>query len=300
MSHLFSEQANRNNAKKGAFTCTGSEFLTIAPVVLRYFKNVVQPRGLLAKEVASMIAALEVVELLQATRTGSVSPEQLSRAIFKHLDLCLASYGEEFCKPKHHYSMHLPDMLRRFGYLLSTFVQERKHRLVLRYGRDRKNLRSFDAGLIEDITCHQVWQLQQHFYFALTTAKPQGKFVFALQELFPNVAVHGMAILNAISVNGGKASSGDIVSFWDDGQMHLGELFFSVGVKSTEHVSFSFVSKWQASKADGSWVTFLLPSSETNVLKIECKCLDTVVTHRMAHDRKSCSVHLPPELRAES
>lgn len=35
--------------------------------------------------------------------------------------------------PKHHYGLHLPGQLARCGVLLSCFVHERKHRLVVKY-----------------------------------------------------------------------------------------------------------------------------------------------------------------------
>jgi len=62
--HLFRPSANANNAKKGSFTCTGSEFLTLAPVLHRYFDRVVRGRGKLMANVDSMVACLAVVLLL--------------------------------------------------------------------------------------------------------------------------------------------------------------------------------------------------------------------------------------------
>ena len=35
INRLFSESSNKNNLKKAGFTCSGSEFLTLAPIVLR-------------------------------------------------------------------------------------------------------------------------------------------------------------------------------------------------------------------------------------------------------------------------
>ena len=58
----------------------------------------------------------------------------------------VAAYGPTACKPKHHYALHLPGMLQRHGTLISTFTHERKHRVVKRYLRPRKTLRSFETG----------------------------------------------------------------------------------------------------------------------------------------------------------
>ena len=41
LTHLFERSANKNNYNKGSFTSTGSDLLTLAPVLLRYFTKVV-------------------------------------------------------------------------------------------------------------------------------------------------------------------------------------------------------------------------------------------------------------------
>ena len=153
---LFTVSANKNNSKNGSFTCTGSQFLSLAPVLMRYLRKVVLPRGQFVAHVESMLACLEVLELVQSVKTGTVAHTDLREAIVKHLVLYKSCYGSEAFRPKHHYALHLPYMLQRHGFLLMTFTHERKHRLVTRYTRDRKNLKSFDAGVIEDITCHQL------------------------------------------------------------------------------------------------------------------------------------------------
>ena len=59
--HLFGTSANNNNLKKAGFTCLGSEFLTIAPVLHRYFSKVVVPRGKLLEHAMSMLVVLVVI-----------------------------------------------------------------------------------------------------------------------------------------------------------------------------------------------------------------------------------------------
>lgn len=159
VSHLFSAEKNANNAKKSDFSCTGSEFLTIAPVLQRYFDRVVKARGELMPYVLSFLAVLEVVILLTAVRSGEVTAEQLTAAILKHLQLYVLAYGRDMVRPKHHYALHLGPQLLWFGFLLATFIHERKHRLVTRYGKDRKNLKNFEAGSIEEICCHQLFEM---------------------------------------------------------------------------------------------------------------------------------------------
>ena len=46
-----------------------------------------------------------------------------------------ASYGVDSYLPKHHYSVHLPSQLERFGLVPSCFVHERRHKILKRHLR---------------------------------------------------------------------------------------------------------------------------------------------------------------------
>jgi hypothetical protein len=166
--HLFEPAANKNNKKKGSFSCTGSEFLTLAPVIHRYFTEVVAKRAeqcpKFMNHARSMAAVCKVIILLVFLPTSGLSWEQLAIAIHEHIELYKLVYGAETMRPKHHYVLHLPDMLRRFEFLFSTFVHERKHRLAKRYMVPRKNTKSFERGVMEDVTNHQLWELEQTFF----------------------------------------------------------------------------------------------------------------------------------------
>ena len=270
----------------------------LAPILHSYFQKVVRPRERenLLPYVDSMLAVLEVVMLLQSSKTCTVTPPELSAAIEKHLKLHWASWGELHCRPKHHYALHLADMLERFGYLLASFVHERKHRLVNKYGRDRRNAKAFDCGLIEDITCHQLWELQQAFYFATHESKPTGIMRRLVQDLLPDVAPDAISMLSHIAVNGGRASPGDIVAFFQDGELQVGEMLLAVGMQSTTPVSTAFIAKWQQLDLEGMWL--MCRMSDSNVCQIDIKCLDSVLPYKPASD-STCAVFVPPELRPQ-
>ena len=100
-------------------------------------------------------------------KCNKTSPDKLAEAIKKHFDLFVEAYGKEKIRPKNHYLLHLPDMLAEFGTLIMTFVHERKHRAVKRYTQYRCNLRSWSASVIEEISCHNAWELQLPFFSAI-------------------------------------------------------------------------------------------------------------------------------------
>ena len=291
--HLFSADSNRNNYKKGSFTCTATEFLALTPVLHRYFTRVVAQRGQRMSFVQSMLAVLTVVMMLQSVKTGTITSDMLFVAIVAHLTLYKDAYGENEMRPKHHYALHLPEMLYTFGFLLSTFTHERKHRIVKRYTRGRQNLKNWALGAIEEITCHQIWENQLAFFLAFSTSYPRKNMLPGLRELFPGVADKAFTLHNHIKCNGGEASAGDVVSCLVDGTVEIGELLMTVGVEAELWSVFSF---WEHSNmdADMTWATYLV---KDNVVKVQTKDIDTVCIYRMSGDGNSCVVHLPYELR---
>ena len=100
--HLFSDSAITDNLKKADFSCTGSEFMTLAPMTQRYFERVVLPRGERVDNVSSLLAVLEALMLLISVKTGTVAADKLEAAIIKHLTLFQATCGDDLVRPKHH------------------------------------------------------------------------------------------------------------------------------------------------------------------------------------------------------
>lgn len=296
---LFADEKIKNNLKNAKFSCTGSEFMAIAPIMHRYLRNVVRSREQedMLPYIDSMLAVLDVVMMLQSCRTGTIKPADLMTAITGHLVLFVDSWGEQYIRPKHHYALHLPDFLERFGYLLASFVHERKHRLINKYTRDRHNLRAYEAGAIEDVTCHQLWECNEPFYFAAKESQPAGLMRTVVEDLFPDISVDAIKILSDISLNGGRASSGDVVAFFQDGRMQIGRLLISLGISSTTPTCYSFIANWQQIKLDGHWITCTM--SDNDVVKIESKYLDSVLINMQSLAESSCTMFLPPELRPQ-
>jgi hypothetical protein len=301
LTHLFSASANQNNSKKGSFSCTGSEFLTLAPVLSRYLRHVALPRGQFLDHINSMLSVLDVVAMLQAVKTGTIHPDELEKAIVQHLQLYKLCDGAKAFRPKHHYALHLPHMLRHHGFLLMTFTHERKHRLVTRYTRDRRNLKNWDSGAIEEITCHQLWELSEPFFGVCNSARALGKILIPLRELFPDVDAGNISILNSINGNGGAINAGDVVSCIVGGHAQLGELMVAVGVRRHAGVyeSYCIVSLWQPdpTSADVVWPKYAV--SRENVIAVPLQHLDTVFTYRMSADLTSCVVYMPLEVRSK-
>ena len=127
--------------------------MSLLPIIAIFLTNVALKRCSWAASIQAvlcLLALIDVVELLGQVRRGVVQPADLMVAIKGHLERYASVYGNDAVRPKHHYALHLPDMLRRFGMLFSCWVHERRHRLVKQYTRDRRNTTSYEVGTAED------------------------------------------------------------------------------------------------------------------------------------------------------
>ena len=92
-----------------------------------------------------------------STRHNRMLPPASARRC--RIGLFKEAYGATMMRPKHHYALHLPLQLRVHGFLVATMTMERKHRVLKRYLRPRRTLVSFEDGIMEEITCFELWQL---------------------------------------------------------------------------------------------------------------------------------------------
>ena len=198
--------------------------------------------------------------------------------------------------PKHHYALHLPTMLANFGVLLSTMVNERKHRLVLQYTRDRDNCKSFEVVSLEEICVHQLWEPVLPFFNSFKTSKPQGRIFHALHELFPGIPDRAFTIHRELKIHGGSASDGDVVSFLYNGRVEYGQLKLSVGIHAEVTELYSLVALWESlgHSSDGSLVNFRCLDL---CIKVQAHALRTVFTHQFSSSGDSCAILIPWELQ---
>ena len=86
LASLFEAARLRQALRVGKFQCDCSEFMTLAPAIGRYLREVVVHRTDDVR-VRSMLAVLDVLEMLPAARTlGAVDHVALGTAIKAHLD----------------------------------------------------------------------------------------------------------------------------------------------------------------------------------------------------------------------
>jgi hypothetical protein len=295
---LFSESACRNNLKKGTFTCLASEFLTVLPAVARYLERVCARRGEAMPHVRSMIAVLQVVEILQSVRRGEVAVHTLRIAIEGHLSLFRLAYGAEWMRPKHHYVLHLPDMLNRFSTLVGTLTMERKHKVAKRIVRNRLNLTRWEWNCMEELTTYHFWELQTPFLKTgpMDQRKPTPLTLMALQDLFPDAEAARITTSQVCRVAHGSACVGDAVCFaCGDGKLGVGELVLNFMVHGEP---FAVLSVWHAvdTCADPTFATYRI---EDHAVVVPTASLELSLSRRDSSDGSVSSVYVPWELRGK-
>ena len=141
------------------FNATASELLSLTPVLGVYFASAGAAAA--GAQVQSLLACVDVVELLCAVKLGVVTVGVLREAINRHVELRLAAYGAgvDDAALKAHATQHLADMLDEHGTLYNCFVLERHHRLLTKYGWEQNNTKSYELGILEQITVEQTADL---------------------------------------------------------------------------------------------------------------------------------------------
>ena len=147
---------------KGKVNATGSEYLSLLPVLALYLIRYVKPKGILEPNVKSMVLCIECVELLQNCYDidSGVTPPLLQDALDRYMPAHEAVHGDSLKIPKtHHAWAHFPDMLEDFKFLIPTFTHERKHKLVKQFADRRHGQQSYGRGIMEDLTLCQFRNL---------------------------------------------------------------------------------------------------------------------------------------------
>ena len=116
------------------FRGNASDLMGVLPALEYFVSRVLAGVAELAKETASFVQLCLAARLLKRSKSYCIVPPELiadvKTALSKHQQLFVEAYSEDSCVPKHHYSLHLGEQLERDGFLLDTFVHERKHRLL--------------------------------------------------------------------------------------------------------------------------------------------------------------------------
>ena len=156
-----SHQYFRATIKDFNFKVMAGQVLICIPI-LRFFldKHLIGVVGL-SEEVASFQALDNVVSCLQQIKRLSHVPISKTRELADlqklHYEKFQLAYDLSQVKPKHHYALHVPSQIDRFGFLFDCFALERKHQLVK---AEIENFRNFSSDTFEASMLARMNELQ--------------------------------------------------------------------------------------------------------------------------------------------
>ncbi len=236
---------------KGKLGATASEQLSVAPVVRKFFADVVMGSpdlSILHNAADSVRLCCEAIELLEGATRLINTPEEVHNGIMAHLKKHQEVHGTAFWVFKHHQAGHLGGMFRAFGRLFNTFVTERRHKDPKRFAMSNTGRAGYEKGLMEELCC-------QHFHdwdnFTMGTAKagkalPQKLFMQAY-EMFPT-AMDIQTSLEFVSDSGAKFRKGDFALLGGERLRFGGIIWYHFLV---DGIAWSVVSVWKYLGSNG-------------------------------------------------
>ena len=153
VANMFSSA--REAATHDHFKGTAGEVLSAFSLIRQFAEDVVAPLSqnepLMLNSLRSFRSMSNVITLLVRLKNKSQitndDTNQLRQLQEVHMLAFLASYGESEIKPKHHFCLHIPDQLDKFGFLYDVWTLERKHIVAKRIGDTIMNLTSYEKSV---------------------------------------------------------------------------------------------------------------------------------------------------------
>ena len=276
------------------FKSTASEALSIYPVIrsfLQRYRMLEYPDIDVAICVQSYLAICSLLDTLKDSMKGQVNVEELRTKVVCHLCSFSAAYGEGKFIPKHHYCLHLAQCADRHGILLSTFVHERRHKLIKRFATEIANAGSwFERSVsIEGAVVH-VNHLSGEDEDDLPTFIDDCRLRLvgacreiplecrlSLQEFLEVPLVGGVTSKRAVGANGRIISEDDIAHVLLGGLDHVASVRLHVLVNQT---LFSLITLWDS----GNDVNSFIQSDDNHVWTKTSQTLGCYVYRWDAHD----------------
>ena len=298
INRLFDKKASKDNISSETFKCGASEMLSLMPALAFYFSSFVDTLDELRQAVVlSLLACIDVVEMLQQIKAGTVTADVLGMAIWSHLTQRRAAHGENFdanvIKP--HMAGHLPKQLFDHGTLYSCFIQERHHRLLTKYAGAKRNTTSYELGIVEEITLEQLQNLEEVEWLhcgLVNPGKPPRHTGRALHELGATSAETSPKYKAGF----GFVHTGDAVFLRDTDEACIGEV---IVLFQQDGVVYVLAAPWERSRGIDMPRNALRMDTTCRGLRVfEASCIKATLHHtRPSTENRVVIVKLPPSLR---
>ena len=293
LSQCMSKARWNTSKKAGYFKCTASDALTLFPILALYFQTVFLRAGIAPAACRAFLSLTVLLDLLVAVPHRVVTPELLRKASSKFLEDVVKAGWREYCHPKFHWIIHLPQELQRFDTLLSCWVHERKHKMVKRYAQTMHNTCAFERAVLSEVTCHHLVEVGQpeKFNFSVRVLPPFKKAASVLIEILqtelrlPNQSsmfVSKHARVSKFEI----CHSRDVVLFSADGdetKLHCGQIWFFVKIEEGVHdhaCGLAVVEEWPRISALANGASMVVEVTNAYVKTLLLSDIKVACTHR--------------------
>ena len=229
----FDAKHETSSRKAASLKVSASDGLSLFPVLAHFFRRAVLPNPTLPTHMSNAVnvflALVLIIELLQNTARGSVTPASLRNAIFAFMTAFVTTFGWERMITKFHALLHLVNELQRHGVLPSCWVHERKHKTIKRYAQDIMNGGAYERSLLSEVTAHHLNSLlhSDTFDFSVGLVRPRPasrRLLATITELF-GAHAHAMEGLESRIDAYSVCFRGDVVLLHDGDEMVAGDVW---------------------------------------------------------------------------
>ena len=200
----------RETGSKKIFKSSASETLMVVPVVRYFLSAVVETnRGCaqaLRLELLSFGGLADCIALVVDAKHAKSQPElleiagRLAEANENHQKAFMAAYGSKWCRPKHHFRMHVPQQVVRNGVWLDCWTLERNNRFFKACALHCFRLQSFESAVLVRAVraqCRYMADALEPGVKLLGSTTQVGPLTFAKQARYgPQVFGHGDVVMS--------------------------------------------------------------------------------------------------------
>ena len=288
---MFAVNGCRPASNADHLACSASEGLGMYPIFRMWLVVACLAAGVCDAQVKSMLALCAVLDMLQSVKHGGVSGPALGKAILAHLTAYKQAYGDVGWLPKHHYSIHLPGFLEKFGTLLALWVQERRHCITKRFGTDRRNTTAFERSLMQEITLQHLSDLRKKPSFMKTQLQKPKQCNLAQQRVLedaygPPGDQQYLCSALATHHNGCKFHAGEVCVYRHGHGWCYGKISFHADISG---VCVSCLEVWDQTECDDFFVV-----AGSRSARAACVPTADLVSSCIYHENRGRAVIIKP------
>ena len=157
MVKLFDPEKVKRDKKAKAFRVSASEMLTLCKPLQYFLQSMFLSKKIMVDQCTCFVLWANVVDYLSSIAFLPLpDPDRLQHLVEQALQGTVAAGFGNSMKPKHHWTLHYSDSLRRWGALPSCWTMERKHKVPRQFGSTQCNLQGYEKGLLSAVSSHHI------------------------------------------------------------------------------------------------------------------------------------------------